>query len=700
MNLRGSKFAAIASLALAIVLLAVSLTTGLQAGAITGPGALVLTPRDEVWIGVGQQLWRSTVDGHLLQALPVSETNLPGPPSNLLHHPAGRIVATVRGNPGLYFLDPVTARVGRVVVPRWPAELKDYGNDAINVAFGPDGRFAVATGGGHAVVLFDADGRYLARTAPDTYRFTNGLWWEGDDLWTTDTNRFSLRRLDGKTLAVVRSVALSADDVARFLGPARAASGAEDPMAALIRYRNGMIEGRVVLVRRDGGEVPLAHDGKFEPNDVEWVDQDVLASDGASFSVRRWNAGGQTQPPFGDAAFADRLRQMASAQTSLQRRHQASLWAGIVVFAVALLLALGAQRAERSPRGLDVPLDLSHLGTPLVDRLALARLALRVLGPALLLAMFGLSLQTTLVREWIHSSITQGAILLVASLATVAIAAVGIWFVLATRRKAKLPAFEPLFNAVAVHRLRKATTFLLPMAEGEHVVETFMFLRQEPRAEGNRILEVLVPARESMCWVVWTNFRVRIFKSTRTDHWLDIAFDLTQISALSTRPSAAARAGTTARLMLGAGSGGWLEILLHDGRAIVGSVTSAIVAERLVRQFRLTSVDVQPMPQPDSAQGLDPVASGPTRVQAAIASAVLPGLGQWWQRRGKTALLFFVPWSVILLALTIPVAWTVVGTRADVHASTIALAVLMQIGYPALAAWDAWKAGRQALVEV
>ena len=106
------------------------------------------------------------------------------------------------------------------------------------------------------------------------------------------------------------------------------------------------------------------------------------------------------------------------------------------------------------------------------------------------------------------------------------------------------------------------------------------------------------------------------------------------------------------------------------------------------------------MPHLDTEQGLDPVASGPTRVQATIASAVLPGLGQWWQRRGKTALLFFVPWSVILLALTIPVAWTVVGSRADVQASTIALAVLVQIGYSALAAWDAWKMGRQALVDV
>ena len=39
------------------------------------------------------------------------------------------------------------------------------------------------------------EARFLARTGADTYQFTNGLWWVDDALWTTDTNRFELKRL-------------------------------------------------------------------------------------------------------------------------------------------------------------------------------------------------------------------------------------------------------------------------------------------------------------------------------------------------------------------------------------------------------------------------------------------------------------------------------------------------------------------------
>ena len=252
MTPRGLKSSAVAGLGVAIALIAYSLASGMQASAITGPEALGVTPQGEVWIGVDKQLWRASPEGHLLHADEARDLGLSGPPSGLARHPDGHMVATVRDDPALYVLDPATAHVVRTIKPGWPADLKTKGQDAINVAFAPDGRIAIATGGGHTVALFDATGAFLARTAPDTYRFTNGLWWHGNDLWTTDTNRFALRRLDGSTMAVQQSVALPDGDPAPFLGPARAASP-EDPTAALIRYRNGMISGRVVIVRCDSG---------------------------------------------------------------------------------------------------------------------------------------------------------------------------------------------------------------------------------------------------------------------------------------------------------------------------------------------------------------------------------------------------------------------------------------------------------------
>ncbi len=77
---------------------------------------------------------------------------------------------------------------------------------------------------------------------------------------------------------------------------------------------------------------------------------------------------------------------------------------------------------------------------------------------------------------------------------------------------------------------------------------------------------------------------------------------------------------------------------------------------------------------------------------------MLPGLGQWWQRRPGMGLLLFLPWAVLLLSRTIPVLWTVLGTRADVSDQTVAGTLALQAGDALLAAWDAWQAGRPSRV--
>jgi len=81
--------------------------------------------------------------------------------------------------------------------------------DAINYAFHDDGRVAIATGGGHAVAVFDAGGHFLGRTKPDLYKFTNGFM----VVWrhAMDDRHESARvvELDGNTLAEKSRVQLS-----------------------------------------------------------------------------------------------------------------------------------------------------------------------------------------------------------------------------------------------------------------------------------------------------------------------------------------------------------------------------------------------------------------------------------------------------------------------------------------------------------
>jgi hypothetical protein len=689
MTPRAIRLSAVAGLALAIALLALSLASGLRSTAINGPQALGATPRGEVWFGVDQELWRATTQGRLIAATPVGDLGLPGPPSNLVRQPDGRLVATVRDDPRLFVLDPATARVVRAITPRWPEDLKAKGRDAINVAFAPDGRIAIATGGGHTVALFDPDGAFLARTAPGTYRFTNGLWWTGEALWTTDTNRTTLRRLDGRTLAVQQSLALSDRDDALYLGPARAIS-ADDATIALIRFRGGMIRGRVVIVNAEGEETALPAPPGFEPTDVDWVDQHVLATDGAAMAVHRWSVDGQVLSDFGDDAFARRLRDVGATRTRLWRLHEGALRVAIPVFAVAFLLALLARRREGLAAAAASRLDLSHLGTPQPGNAALIGLSLRILWP--LLAMLAGSQLPRLapVRRWFAAATPDDLVPRVAMIAAIAIAwaLVAVVVVRVIRRRARLQEFEPVMNGTAMRRLLATPADQLPLADGEHLVETFMLVRQTGRGGFGR-------AAAAMRWGVCTNQGVRLFRVAGRSQWLDEEFALADVVDVSTEAPPRSETGwSPAWVARRTGRGAWLAVTLRDGRVVQGVVTSLTVHARLVRFF--SQPNAQPPATPRAAVAT-PVLVGPTRGRAALASALLPGLGQWWQRRGGMGLLYFVPWAIVVLAFSIPIAWTLLGARADVSSHRIALAFGMQLAYTVLAAWDAWLVGRPRL---
>ena len=708
MSPRALKSATGAALLLAIALLAFSLWSGMRASAITGPEALVVTPRGEVWVGVGRELWRASADGHLKAALPLSAVNLHAPPASLVRHPDGHIVASIRGDAGLYVIDPDTARVTGVIVPRWPADLESKGRDASNVAFAPDGRFAIATGGGHTVALFDPHGAFLARTAPDTYRFTNGLWWSGDELWTTDTNRFALRNLDAQTLAVKRSAALPDEDPARYLGPARV-SLESDPRVALIRFRNGMIQGRVAIVRADGTEKPLPSLDEFEPIDVEWLGGELLATDGASITVRRWSADGHVADDFGDAAFAQRLRGIVHGRAMLWKAHHASLRAGVVLFVIGFALVFALKRAEaRMPPNARVgaaqasrPIDLSHLGTPQPGWFAMRKLTWRYLWTLMAVLLLSLVPRIDPFHHWLHAALPHAptARLEVLVIYMVAVLVVVLSLARALGRKSRSPEFEPVLNALAMRRLRRATADTVPLADGERVIETFMWRRRTTDDRGR-----FRRGASALRWGVCTDRSLRLYGGSGASQWLDVDIPLADIVHVVAKPPVAQGSGrwTLARNASRQARGGWLGLTLADGRVVEGLIVVLPLHARLARRLEAVAATnagaAPPSADAPRAPAPAPVTRGPTRAQAALASLVLPGLGQWWQRRPGMGLLLFLPWAVLLLSRTIPVLWTVLGTRADVSDQTVAGTLALQAGDALLAAWDAWQAGRPSRV--
>jgi len=679
MDIETLKRLAVASLALSIAAVAYAVHSSLKAGSIFGPSALVVTPEREVWLGVDEQLWRVGNDGRVTASHDWAALGLPAEPANLVRHPEGPIVATVRDDATLYFLDPATARVARSLRPHWPADLERHGGRAINLAFHRDGRFAIATGGGHVVALFDAEGKLLARTVPDTYRFTNGLWWVGDDLWTTDTNRTLLKRLDGTTLALRQTVAPAAQEPARFLGPARlhpheGAGGA--PMAALIQFETGMTRGVVTAVDREGRATVFAHGEALEPRDLDWLDGDLLLSDGVSFSVLRWSAEGAVRAPFGDSSLQARLRERVQLRNTLQRHYALALGAAIAAFAMAALWVLLAKRKEVGQGRARL---LSQLGTPHVSARRMFALQLRVHGPLLAPVLAMLAIQAPPVADAIREAWGPRVLIVVLGLAVaLALAAWVLWFRRMKRFSAE-PEFEPMFNAPAMRKLRSGDTLSQTLRDGEQVHETFMLRRATPR------------------WAVLTDERLLIFKVTLLEPRPDIDVPLERIAAASTEPGALAPGRTPATLRRMFAPGAWLEIGLHDGKVIAGAVDSATLARRVAERLTRHAArgEVRPPAPRNPASAGTRVGSG-AALGPIVASAVVPGLGQWMQRRGRTGLVLFVPWLAVTLFMTTPLVWTMLAPRAEVSDRHIVWITGLHLLFHATAAWDAWRMGAGA----
>jgi hypothetical protein len=671
---RAINAAAFVFLAAAIAALVWALLESSKAGDIRGPGALVVAG-DEVWIAVDDQLWRVTPQGHLKRRDVLTVLGVPGAPANLVRHPSGAIVATVRDDPTLYFLDPTSAQVTRKLQPAWPAELARHAGRAINLAFHQDGRFAIATGGGHAVALFDANGAFVARTSPDLYKFTNGLWWQGDELWTTDTNRFVLKRLDGATLALREERALPGRAGAVFLGPARAYLGPDgSTRAALIRFRNGMIVGRVVAIGTDGREAEFNHSATMEPNDVDWLLGELLASDGAAMTVWRWSVEREPLGAFGDAELRSEWGKLRQRQLALQAHHRIGLYVAIGTFAIGFALAVWAElRGGRAGRGTRT-IDLSRLGTPRLSRGELMKLHWKTDGWMIFLVVPLLLVQWPGVQAWLKDS--GGALFAIGLLAALMVAAcVAMPIVLRhQKRLARDPAYEPRFNVFAVRKLASSHVIASTLREGEQVLETFTWMRLSPN------------------WAVLTDERLLVFAATLFDAKLKASYPLEAVVAASAQPGALKRANGSGRkpwTARAAGSAGWLEIVLRNGEVIDGIVSAPTVADRVaafLQQHAHRPVPHAAPPVPDAA----PRKRG-SNVVAAAASALIPGLGQWMQRRRAIALAMFVPWAVALVTSFIPLGWILAGPRMEVSARTVLGVVTVALAYAAFSAWDAWR---------
>lgn len=564
---------AVILLAFSIACVVVALWAGQRAARIQGPSTLGALPDGSVWLVVDENLWLLGPAGQKLSQLPWSSIGLGSPPATLAYRTSTQeLYALSRGSPVVRVLHPRSAAALRQITLQWPAAFQSHLDGALWLAVQENGRMAVATGSGHAVLLFDDQGKHLATTPSGTYRYTNDLWWDMDQLWTTDTNGQALVLLDGQSLKVVRRLPLHAEHPWRFTALAKphphAGISALAPRATLSRLDGQMRKGRVVQVWADGREEELKLGAQAEPVDLCWAGDTLLVVDAHDWRIRRFDTLNQGLSDFGTEAVRNELADLRREQRQLQTLNRAGVSVAVGLLVAGVLVALWARRQRDAAAVAQAAAQARFLGTPLLPRAKLLTGALTVAWPLLALMLMLVALRLL---------ITPQVTMHLGKTGLMAGVAIGLlmWTLLALatpwwwRRCAARPELEGVMNAQPVYWLMSSADWSRVALPGEHVRETWLLRHWR----GGR-------------WMVLTNQRLLAFKvqglGRRT---LAQAWPRKQIrkvqrlewSALTWRE----------RLSMYAFIAGVMRIQLQDGTVVQGGLLSPTTAARVQAQLNL-----------------------------------------------------------------------------------------------------------------
>lgn len=675
----GMKTLATGLLAFALAGIALTYFANQKSVAIQGPGALRAVAADTVWLGVDEELWVLDRGGRRTGVRTTASLGFSEGISNIVPVSAGEVLLTTRGDRHWQVVDRTTLAVVRTIRPQWPADFATNYLRAIHLAIAPEGDIAVATGGGHAVLLFDREGRYKARTAEGTYRFTNGLWWSPEGWWTTDTNRFALHLLDHASLEVKRTIRLARAPIDYpFLGEGVASQGAPwpatglPPLATLSRVGYLMEPGHVVDVFPNGMQAVFNHVVIPQLRDIGWFDGHLLAVDGDAFSVRRYDALRTERDPFGDTQVRGTLAQLRADRTfwrtlGSQYAFLASallLIAGIAAYAWHRRLAALALIAEREAgREAAVAAPLPQLarqrlrlyGIPFAVRLTVLGLGAFVLFPAL---------HWWLVGGWPTHLYRSLQLLALSTLGPMV--PVMFWQAWRHERLAARPEFEATLNHQAIEWLRAHDDFDRVKLEGEAPRETVYLAGWRPR------------------WLLVTNRRILLFVATGRDRRLQSEWPRRSVVFAGSPGELPPRAQLSVwQRALGPN----LVLTFTTGTTLSLRCASSVTARRVAQLLMASPALPGEEPVPLRAAAAAPR----RRWHEVLASFAIPGTGQWLQGRFATGTALFTAAVLLCIFGWWPVVWALHGPKMDVSPLSVASALAAWLLMALLAGSDAWR---------
>jgi hypothetical protein len=333
-------------------------------------------------------------------------------------------------------------------------------------------------------------------------------------------------------------------------------------------------------------------------------------------------------------------------------------------------------RAQRRALAHQLQQAASHarfVGTTVVGPKELLTLALLQLLP---LAMVTLVLTmifqgvNLVPRSWVkHHLSTQGVVDALTALAALC-AAVQWWWIGRTRGQDR---FEPYFNAKPMQWLLNSASWSGEAQRGEHARETLLLHRP---GHGR--------------WLVLSNRRLLSFVAGPRERVLDQAWARGDIDSAEVLPSSQLR--WWQRLMC-AGKGVWVRICMRDGQVVEGLCASRLTALRATALMALAAPAVKAA---QASGGQEKATTSSQRHlsqlgrRQALASAALPGLGQWWQGRRGSALLMFICFGGWLALVSFPVGWQQWHHSTEIPLLTRYIAFVMPVSLMLVAALDAW----------
>ncbi|MFA7243424.1 MAG: hypothetical protein WC091_25235 [Sulfuricellaceae bacterium] len=664
---------AVLLLACSIACVAMSFLASNEALLSQGPQALAVVG-DKVWIANQDSLLVTDSSGHVLLEHPFVTLGIESIGSiNVVDEK--QVLIASRGSTTLRLLRADDAHLLRDIALQFPGGFGKQASLTLWLATSPVGSarhfdIAVATGGDHAVVLFDDSGRFLARTKEGMYRFTNGIWYSEESWWTTDTNRFALRKLKRDTLEQIETIQLGSRNAQRYLGAAIASRGAPDehgkkPLSTLFRLKNGMTIGRTVDVFADGTEIEYPMPADAEPLDMIWLGNELLVAENAAGNILRFDQARHSKGEFGDAALKERFHKSHERRIAGERNYVIWLIVAVCSFVVALLLVAVMQRTPKAV--LEV-----HPGLPMPDwgvRLRLTAITgwplFSMLACLLLLNAFA----TSTLKEWLHAQnhFPPGMLFSLIQIAFfgACIPAI-IWNNGRIRRQSRQPEFEPLFNLSALAWLK-----------GNRNWREICRAKEAP-------IEVVRTFTPNMGFLLLTNQRLLHFRHGNASVPPDAAWERSEIVSVELLEDLPDSGGSKFSPLA------YLKITTGDSLAVTYRVISFCTATRVCLHLSGESPSAPQMPTniPLGSREFG------KPWQQTVCSALVPGLGQWMQRRNFAAILFFILAATLFTFYIWPLVWVLATGFSDVCWNNIKQRASLWIVMIFISALDAWQMAR------